>query len=332
MDVIGRARSVVKNRGLRVVLPEANDPRVLRAACHLVAGQLATPVLLGSLAEIEALAQSEGLTLAGISLVDPKQTPASAAQAKVMVTLRPSMTTAMAARLLVRPLYRAGAMLAAGDVHAMIAGAANPTKRVIEAALMTVGLASGIATPSSYFLMQCPAAVGGPRTVMFADCAVNADPTADQLVDIALATAASAQALLSEPPRVAFLSFSTDGSAHHARVDKVAAAVARAQAIRPDLAIDGEFQADTALSRLVAEKKMSRESSVAGQANVLIFPDLDAGNIAYKLVQYLGGATAIGPFLQGFARPVSDLSRGATVDDIVAAAIITLAQVRSEIG
>ena len=296
MGVIDKARAAIKGKKKRLVMPEAEDTRIAEAV---------------RLLHDEALAEVVPLD---------RSLPPRARHVEALLARREKLSDAMAERLLDRPLYRAAAMLATGEVDAMLAGALSPTARVIEAAMMTVGLKPGISLPSSFFLMQWR-----DRHLIFADCAVNPQPTASELADIAIATAASASQLMDEPPRVALLSFSTHGSGRHPDAEKIAEALRLAQGRAPNLLIDGELQADAALDPEIAARKLRRRSEVAGRANVLIFPDLDAGNISYKLVRQLGGARAIGPILQGFAKPVSDLSRGAPLEDIVSTAILLLA-------
>tara|TARA_R110002073_G_scaffold121328_1_gene263667 strand:+ start:2057 stop:2908 length:852 start_codon:yes stop_codon:yes gene_type:complete len=281
MAFVERIYAQARGRDARVVFPELADPRVAEAAKRLRAKGLCTPV----------------------GLCDPTD-----AHVAALVDAR-GVKEGIARRMLSKPLYLAAAMVAAGDADAMVAGADSPTRRVIEAASIGIGLADGVKTPSSFFVMLFP----DGRELVFADCAVNVSPDASQLADIARASQASAQALLGQA-RVALLSFSTGNSGTGDSVDLV-------RAVAKATGFPGPVQADAALSPRIA----ARKGAGTGDANVLVFPDLNAGNIGYKLCQELAGAQALGPFLQGFRRPVCDLSRGASVDDIVAATAVTLA-------
>lgn len=327
MDIISSFRQKARDRKLSVVLPEGRDGRIVKVARVLKDEGIAEPVVLGTAEQLEAAAAGAAVGLDGIRTIDPGTSDKLEVYAEQYRRRRKTVSSAVARRICAKPLFHAGMMVARGEADAVVGGVASATATLIQAGALTIGLHPGVRTPSSCFLMVVPTFQGEKdRSFIYADCAINIDPTAEQLADIALSSAATARWLLKEQPRVALLSFSTKGSASGPAVAKVRAALDLARSREPDLVIDGEFQADAALIERVAAKKVKLGSAVAGRANVLIFPDLNSGNIAYKLTQYMAGAQAIGPLLQGFARPIADLSRGATVDDIVSTVILTLGQ------
>lgn len=324
-DIIARAKANVQH----IVLPEGTEERTLRAADRLLRDKVAKISLIGNPDEIRKMANDLQLPNIGeATIIDPTNHPKKQQYAELLMELRKKkgMTAEEADRLVQDPLYLACLMIKSGDADGEIAGARNATGDVLRPALQIIKTMPGISCVSGTFLMFLQDNFYGENGLMlFADCAVLPNPTAEELGQIAVSTAMTARAIAAIEPRVAMLSFSTKGSAKNEVIDKVVEATRVARELMPELAIDGELQADAAIVPKVAELK-APGSSVAGKANVLVFPNLEVGNIAYKLVQRLGHAEAVGPILQGMAAPVNDLSRGCSVDDIYKMVAITANQ------
>ncbi|MDZ7333436.1 MAG: phosphate acetyltransferase [candidate division KSB1 bacterium] len=310
----------------RIVFPESNDERILKTAELILQRHIAHPILIGDDSAVREQSRQLGINLDGVNVISPVDSPQFGDYVARYCAQRDNVTEKIAEKLLKKPLLFGAMMVAQGDADGVVCGVAHATASVIQAASLTVGFAPGVSNPSSLFIMVVPEFLGErDKIFVFADCAVTIKPTAEQLAEIAIVTGRNVRRLLQIEPKIAMLSFSTKGSASHEEADKVIRATELARQMAPELAIDGELQADAAIVPRVAQKKV-KESPVAGQCNVLIFPDLNSGNIAYKLVQYLGKAKAFGPFLQGFAKPISDLSRGASVEDIVGVTAVTAVQ------
>jgi len=312
----------------RIVLPEGEEERTIRASEVIKSNSLAEVILIGDVSVIKTKASELGVSLEGIEIIDPKTSEKTDVYANEFYELRKNkgMTLEKALETMQDCLYFGTMMVKMGEGDGLVSGAIHTTGDLLRPGMQIIKTAPGIKVVSSFFIMEVPSSEYGENgLLLFADCAVNPNPNAEELASIAISTAENAKCLCNFEPKVAMLSFSTMGSAKHEFVDKVAKATEIAKNARPDLQIDGELQLDAAIVASVAKQKAPK-SLVAGSANVLVFPDLQSGNIGYKLVQRFAGAEAIGPVCQGFAKPINDLSRGCSVQDIVNVVSVTAVQ------